>query len=170
MDLLEFLDRAKALEQFTRDWKPSLKQKNDESPEETINRQAIERMLEALRQAILIYLFRRVYSVDPLMLQDNVQAICNLVCGTVAGRQNTVKYTAAFLWPVFIAASEALNPEVQTVFEQWFESGIKATSLEAYGRLLEVIQTVWRKRLDHQDNRGSWIEVLQEQNLKLFWC
>jgi hypothetical protein len=92
------------------------------------------------RNAAAIYLYRTVYDVVPMMLQDRVS--------------QTLQDTAEFLrsgggsisiWPVFIAAVEAYTDEDMAVVRLWMSHSRR---LGINNRLLaeKIVEEVWRQR------------------------
>lgn len=172
MSLPEFLSRAKALEQCICDWKPppgelSDKVFADDSGE--VRNHIVKNMLEALHQSLLIYFYRMIYNVDATTLQGRVEMVRERLTDSSAKEIGIAKYTAAFVWPGFIAASEALDPIAQASFSQWFEFNISCSGLQTYSTILQIVRQVWAMRRVSGDTRTSWVDVLREQNMCMFW-
>lgn len=169
----EFLDRARALEKCIVSWKPITDQNADggsalDSGEGS--HYFVSNMLGALQQALLIFFHRRIYNVDASVLQRQVELVRDKLCDHQQEDVVPVKYTAAFVWPVFIAACEAVDEDLQISFRTWFEARANFSGLQMYMTVLQVVKQVWRQRRETGDSSISWPEVLRQQNCRLFFC
>lgn len=170
--LSEFLHRAKLLERCISEWQPPLEEINarycaEESQETT--KKGLKNMLEALHQSLMIYFYRMIYDVETVTIQDRVVFVMERLTDMNPSDIGAAKFTAAFLWPSFIAASEALDPAVQAAFDQWFDFNIRCCNLQTYTTTLQIVKDVWSLRRSSNDTRKSWIDVLQERDMCIFW-
>jgi len=67
---------------------------------------------------------------------------------------------ASLLWPAFIAACEALDPDLQTNLLDWITSTGRSTSIHAFTAAADVVQRVWKMRQERMDYTISWFNVL----------
>lgn len=164
----ELSTRAQDLETCILEWKPRQVDGTQESAD--VDACLVRHMHDALQKALTIYFYRRIYNVDPSILQHQVRHVRDAVfrCETVAGLP--IGFTGAFVWPGFIAACEALDSDLQGDFSAWFEARASTSGLQVLSFIVQVIQQVWDRRRDSGDRRYGWPQVLKEENLRIFYC
>ncbi|KAJ4354468.1 uncharacterized protein N0V89_006205 [Didymosphaeria variabile] len=126
----DFLGRAKAIERCIKQMRQPRSIDHCADP-------AVENMLDAMRNALSIYFYRKIYDLDPSLLQQRVERVrdCLLKCNPTDS--SAVYGSARLLWPVLIAASEATNPEVQASFALWLKGAAERSGLRLFGGYIE---------------------------------
>ncbi|KAL4748416.1 fungal-specific transcription factor domain-containing protein [Aspergillus terricola var. indicus] len=123
---VELKRRASMLEQYILSWDQSPEFKSNDpttikdGPDTAIdqNLTATHFMMKAMHQALILFYYRRVAKISALILQDTVRNCLNFLNrydkARVEESENVPSYTpdTAFLWPGFVAACEALDPEL----------------------------------------------------------
>ncbi|GME34273.1 Succinate-semialdehyde dehydrogenase [Neofusicoccum parvum] len=165
-----FFQRAKAVERLICKWKPP-PHNYPEGYDPTIdphlvdsNRRVVDHILLAMHQALIIYFYRRVYDLNPLVLQPNVEETILHLQQIQAEDTATGSYTVGIVWPGFIAGCEATSPDLQQRFLAWFEASEKNSTLPTFKAAAAVAQTVWKRR-EEQGDEVSWPTVLREQQM-----
>ncbi|KAJ5771070.1 uncharacterized protein N7511_003121 [Penicillium nucicola] len=128
--------------------------------------------IQAMSMSLLIFFHRRVYEVDPEMIQCKVAIVRNYLMQIQAEETNSIDgNTAALIWPAFIAACEAVEPDLQLFFSSWFDYCFATTTLVYASAAKQIFETIWTKRsnpgLDGQVY--SWPDILRESNT-IFTC
>ncbi|OQE46505.1 hypothetical protein PENCOP_c001G01653 [Penicillium coprophilum] len=127
---------------------------------------------QAMYMALSIFFHRRIYEIDPAMLQANVSAIQGLLI-EIQQEESAQKESgnAALIWPVFITACEAVNLELQVFFSSWFDNCAKSTALVHASVAKQIIETIWTKRHDVSLCGGtySWPDILRDGGIR-FMC
>ncbi|XHG03031.1 hypothetical protein AWENTII_006352 [Aspergillus wentii] len=123
-------------------------------------------MAQVMYTALLIFLYRRVYDVDASLLQKEVQQIQSLLVRIQEedGFLNDSTSTT-LIWPTFIAASEATEPDSQAYFSLWFDSTSKATGLVSASLAKKITETIWAKRRNAKFS-CSWPELLRAKEFR----
>lgn len=105
---------------------------------------ALEHLIEAIHHAVLIFFYRRIYDLDASMLQQQVTSVrdCLLRYESV----NTEQASVRLIWPAFVAACEADEPELQTFFAQTFDKFSRQTGLRIFDAKLAEIEQIWQSR------------------------
>ncbi|KAJ5163914.1 uncharacterized protein N7500_005744 [Penicillium coprophilum] len=127
---------------------------------------------QAMYMALSIFFHRRIYEIDPAMLQANVSAIRgHLIEIQQEESVQGESVNAALIWPVFITACEAVHPELQVFFSSWFDNCAKSTALIHASVAQQIIETIWTKRHDVSLCGGiySWPDILRDGCIK-FMC
>lgn len=124
-----------------------------------------QNMLEAMKDALAIYFYRRIYDIDATILQPKVINIRNCLVRNQHADADIPYGSAEFLWPAFIAACEAEELDVQSSFAQWFAHYSQRSGLRAFDSALELVERVWQEKRDASINRDgisvSWLELMR---------
>ncbi|KAL4874367.1 fungal-specific transcription factor domain-containing protein [Aspergillus karnatakaensis] len=164
--------RARVLEQYILSWDQSpdlTTTKNSQSTTVTQNLTAAHFMAKAMQQALVLFYYRRVPNISALILQDNVRS-----CLEFLGRYDEARVqeseTApchnvdpAILWPGFVAACEALGPDLQSGLQDWLIATGHRTSLGPFSAAVGTAQCVWKARSETKDYTLSWFDVLKHE-------
>lgn len=163
LNLNDFIGRAKSLE----DYIIQLQRPNPATPaltyhQPSVDQHILENMLEAMRHALAIYFYRRIYNLNAAMLQDKVVKVrdCLLQCECVDS--SVVHGSAGFIWPAFIAACEAVDVKVQDSFAAWFETSERRSGLACFGRTLASIRTIWREKRCGSGSSITWLDMMKQ--------
>ncbi|KAF2144335.1 uncharacterized protein K452DRAFT_350018 [Aplosporella prunicola CBS 121167] len=128
-----------------------------------IDQNAVKYMALALHQSLLIYFYRRVYNVNAMILQDFVRKTLDylLVCAIQgAGDQD---FAATISWSGFIAACEAVTPELQEKALQCLSMFNKRSIFFASGEIVRIAQEVWKHRKECGDRNISWMDMMSDK-------
>lgn len=148
----EIDDHAKALEMRILHWESSASltvsliasQTNETTVD--VDWIALEAMLIALRHALTIYFYRRIRNVEPNLLQGTVSKVkeCLTECKqSCAANRRSLQ---GLLWSAFVAGCEALDPELQSWYSDWFTAYKHQSSSSLGARMRQVMHEVWRQR------------------------
>ncbi|KAL5450543.1 hypothetical protein PMIN07_000119 [Paraphaeosphaeria minitans] len=138
LSVKDFLSRAKAVEKCINQMRQPMNIDHCTDP-------AVENMLDAMQNALSIYFYRKVYDLDSVLLQKKVERVrdCLFKC-------NPTDSDAAFgfarlLWPVFVAASAAMHPEVQASFALWLNGATRKSGLSVFSGTLNNLERIWQQ-------------------------
>lgn len=162
LSLKDFISRAKALEDYIN----QLKRPNEEpftfpSHHSTIDQHILENMLEALRLALAIYFYRRIYDINASILQEKVIGVRDCLLQCEYADSSVVHGSAGFIWPAFIAACEAEDPDVQESFAKWFEASAQRSGLSGFRRTLNSIRKIWHEKRG-QGSSMTWLDLMRK--------
>ncbi|KAJ5384169.1 Protein of unknown function DUF3468 [Penicillium concentricum] len=171
LSLKEFWTRAKGLERaidhLLSTANPSCVQSYDEALPVVTTATA-----QAMYMALSIFFHRRIYEIDPAMLQANVSAIRSYLI-QIQQEESDQKESnnAALIWPAFITACEAVSPELQVFFSSWFDNCARTTALVHASVAKQIFEKIWTKRRDVSVCEGiySWPDILRDGDIK-FMC
>lgn len=129
---------------------------------ELIDHPQARSMALAIHQGLVIYFYRRVYDVNAMILQDNVRKTLDHLEPCLEQMIDDQDFVASLAWPAFIAASEAVAPELQekslrclTVTD---ERGLYFTPRPAK----QIVSAIWERRKVSGDWTMSWPCVIAE--------
>ncbi|KAL5362530.1 hypothetical protein BJX96DRAFT_186088 [Aspergillus floccosus] len=143
----DFLLRAKMLERHICRWDPN-KDCEDAS--------ASTAMVTAIQKALLIFFYRRFYDVEASTLQDEVHQVRELLQGSRASEQ-----TVYMIWPGFIAACEAIKPDLQAFFRGWFVDCFRQTGLPSFQAALSIAESIWASGGDGRGPSLQWPDIVR---------
>lgn len=127
---------------------------------------------QAMYSGLCIFFYRRVYEIDPAMLQDKVTAM-RAILSQIQEDEGHHQYgsSAALIWPAFIAACEAVEPELQEFFSSWFECCARTTALIHAAVAKRIFEGIWIQRRDVglRGEMCSWPDVLRDGHIR-FTC
>lgn len=162
LNLKEFISRAKNLEDYIN----QLQRPSPATPLATYRQpsidQHIESMLEAMRHALAIYFYRRIYNLNASMLQDKVVKVRDCLLQCEHTDPSVVHGSAGFIWPAFIAACEAEDPKVQDSFSMWFEISGRRSGLSCFGQSLASVQKIWQEKRCGNGASITWLDLMKQ--------
>ncbi len=110
---------------------------------------ASEAMLRALNSALVIFFYRRVHDVHPMILQVHVNEVVEALKGfdrDIAQNSNYRCGTAGTPWPAFMAGCEAMTSANRTWIISWLEKGSKKSPTAGFRSCVDIMREVWRRR------------------------
>lgn len=173
----ELKRRARMLEQYILMWEES-------AVIESTNRTAIKKgqssasnqeltathfMIRAMHQALILFYYRRVPNISGIILQGTVRNCLNFLKqyekAQVEESQTVLPHAldTAIVWPGFIAACEALEPELQNDLLDWLVVISQRTSLGSYSAAAGTAQCVWKARSETKNYTLSWFDVMKHE-------
>lgn len=171
LSLKEFWTRAKALERAIDHLLTPLPNTHARTSTEG-SWSGVTVTAQAMYNALLIFFHRRIYEIDSKMLQGKVDEMrrCLIKAKEEEGYHDDSN-SAALIWPAFIAACEAIAPDLQAYFSTWFELCARATALIHASVAKNIFQTIWNKRKQGNgyDDTCSWPDILRDGSIR-FMC
>ncbi|KEY70454.1 hypothetical protein S7711_08831 [Stachybotrys chartarum IBT 7711] len=161
----EFENTTKATEAALRSWQPILPSTTDQegaiATDELVERARLQSIYSnalAYRHSALVYLYRTIhnYPRHHPSVQQNVRASVTHCVGTV----NNEGPMGALLWPLFVAACEATDPQDREKVEQTFIAIDKRQGMTNIERAWCIVQEVWR-RADEEDAAASTLSSMR---------
>ncbi|GKZ61783.1 hypothetical protein AnigIFM49718_008509 [Aspergillus niger] len=172
LDFRQFSARARSLERCISTWRPpSLPDADPQSIIAQTNATVVRLMLSALHKALLIFFYRRIYDVDPMILQDKAWQVRDALAQVERDDMPATRIAAPFIWAAFIAACEALDPSLQDWFAGWFETSARKSGLGTFKLALKIARQVWERQRQPPNSSAStsWPQIMRESNLSLFY-
>ncbi|KAG5659935.1 hypothetical protein KAF25_003457 [Fusarium avenaceum] len=122
-------------------------------------------MVRALASALVIFFYRRIRNVNPLVLQDSVNDVVNSLHAFDEALERNNLLGPGTAWPAFIAGAEARQRQRQDIAD-WLDKGFSRSGFESYRASKEVLTEVWRRR-DEAEGMPSgdvctWMEVCRD--------
>ncbi|EXJ94534.1 hypothetical protein A1O1_02930 [Capronia coronata CBS 617.96] len=160
-----FQHRCEALEEQICNWQPSDEETCAVESSSAYDPQIGSHLVQAMHDALVVTFFRRVRSVNRMVLQHYVESAADHLNDQEEIKMRTGINAPALLWPWFMVASEAIREPIRQKLRMW------ASLARRYGgRNLEiaeqVVDEVWR-RYDQKLPYASWVDVVREWDATL---
>lgn len=126
--------------------------------------QTVSNFVNAMQHALGIYFYRRIYDLDASLLQQKVLAVRDCLRRFEAAGDDSSFGYSRFIWPAFIAASEAEDPDVQASFAAWFQSSTERSGLQIFRDKLADVEQVWEERRRRNGGRVSWLDIVRRKS------
>lgn len=143
--------RTKLLEHSILSWKLSSYEAALRYLSAPQNRNAVQ----AFHQGVILFYYRRVQNINAIILQDTVRKLLDYV--QVSDSSDNA--AAVVLWPCFIAACEALQPELREAIGHRLSRNASATRKKSFEVALTIARRVWELRDEKQDFTIGWFDV-----------
>lgn len=170
--LKQFFARAKAVEkcinQFSR---PSQRHGHGDGHGVSVDDRSLhdphvrDDIVDGMQCALALYFYRRVYDVDASLLQGRVTSIRDWLACYDATHLGAVNGSIGLIWPAFIAACEAENPDVRESFTAWFRKTAHTSGLPYYSETFELVQQVWREKAKSGGTSTTWLDLIRKNVL-----
>jgi arginine metabolism regulation protein II len=121
--------------------------------------------IEAMHSAVLIYFYRCVRKVDPLMIQHLVDKTIDSLARCTELRQKTHDPSSDICWPLFIAGCEALIPSTRKRVQDLFAIEAARTGIRMFEKACQATVEVWCVRDRRRNRHLSWSAILRESNM-----
>ncbi|KAL2395791.1 hypothetical protein ABEF95_011452 [Exophiala dermatitidis] len=161
----DFRHRCEVLEEEICNWQPLDHEVSAVEGSSAYDPQIGSHLVQAMHHALIVMFFRRVRSVNRMVLQHYVESAADHLNDQEEVKMRTGINAPALLWPWFMVASEAIREPIRQKLRMW------ASLARRYGgRNLEiaeqVVNEVWRRQ-DQKLPDASWVHVVQEWDATL---
>lgn len=159
--------RTKTLEHHILSWKPEQSHTRCDSKTEQLAFQQTSQPAPyyaalAIHQGIILFYYRRVHNINALILQDTVRKVLYYAQMSDESNEDDNQCGASSFWPCFLAACEALEPDLQTQLLEWLLTIGRRSSIPTFAAAADVVQNVWKKRHETSDYTFSWFDVVNQ--------
>ncbi|KAM0185379.1 hypothetical protein ACHAPI_012216 [Fusarium lateritium] len=146
LSLREFMIRAKAVERWIKQL-PVVRQAiwMTETPVDPEQQQSIDllaNLAETMQHALAVYFYRRIYDLDPGMLEKHVIGVRDRLLDFDVLDAGMGYGSLRLIWPAFIAACEANDIDLRAFFSKWFEDSAKRSGLRIFTETKERINRI----------------------------
>jgi arginine metabolism regulation protein II len=150
LNLREFMIRAKAVERWIKQlhvlrqsiWMVEATADLEQQQSVTL----LNSLTDTMQHAISVYFYRRIYDLDPGMLEKHVVGVRDRLLEFDALDAGMGFGSIRLIWPAFIAASETDHVDLRAYFTKWFEDSAKRSGLRIFTETKERIDRIWNAR------------------------
>jgi len=174
----ELESTSQAIKTALTNWKPTIKSKpnspesEDPNSSENIRLQSILNNAEAYRHSAFIYLYRTIHShprSHPCVQQHTHASLLSCYNVVQLAEQCRDGPMSALLWPLFVAAVEAITPEDRILASEAFEGTEKRQGMNNIVRAREVVREVWRRIDIDEGIEVDWREICMERGFNIIF-
>lgn len=163
-------NRCSELENELCAWNNQKGSLNDEveDPAAALTRRAImHHLIAAFHCAVIIFFYRRVRPLNPLLLQPYVEKTITNLERFEQEQRNFSQVNCGIVWPGFIAGAEALDPALQARFDRRLRGCAKFSGMWNFDLAADFLQDLWRLRREKSDVNITWMEMVRDRQLAL---
>ena len=123
-----------------------------------------EYMVRALSAALVIFFYRRVKRIRPLMLQESVtQVITSLHAFDFALQQYNMPGPGT-AWPAFMAGAEAMHQPQRQAITAWLDKANLRSGWKGYTTSQRILDELWKRKdtLVGNHQLPTWVEVCRD--------
>lgn len=123
-------------------------------------------MVRALSSAVVIFFYRRIRNVNPLVLQDSVNYVISSLHAFDEALERCGLLGPGTAWPAFIAGAEALTNGQRRSIISWLDKAFSKSGWMGYKASKDVLLELWRQRDDAGGtiNSVTWMDICRRMN------
>lgn len=160
LSLKQFFSRAKAVERCIKQLREPTQATNTKNPLH-VSQNIQDNLLDAMQHALAIYFYRKIYNLDPSMLQPKVIGVRDCLLRFESAGSDMAYGSARLIWPAFVAACEAEDPEVQVSFSDWFQNSALRSGLRFFDDTRENVERIWEEKRNAKGNSVTWMDLMR---------
>lgn len=129
-------------------------------------------MVRALSAALVIFFYRRVKRIRPLMLQESVTQVINSLHAFDSALQQHSMPGPGTAWPAFMAGAEAMYQPQRQAIAAWLETAHLRSGWKGYKTSHQVLNELWKRRdaLVGSHELPTWVEVCRDMGCWPLLC
>ncbi|KAF9880867.1 hypothetical protein CkaCkLH20_01909 [Colletotrichum karsti] len=140
---------------------PSRPQELTDRDTKLVDHPVIRSLTLAMHQALIIYFYRRVYNMSAMVIQDAVRKTLDYIQPCLEETADDHDFATSIGWAGFIAACEAVTPDLQERGRLILESIDTQGVIFGADKPSVLAQGVWDKRRETGDWTLSWPDLMQ---------
>ncbi|RAL12671.1 Zn(II)2Cys6 transcription factor [Aspergillus homomorphus CBS 101889] len=131
---------------------------------------AHEYLLQALNAALVIFFYRRIRDVHPLILEGHVDKVVSSLSRFDAALTGAGQTGPGTAWPLFIAGCEATTLERRWEILKLLEKGEARCGFAGFGMARDVMKEVWKQQDEHitsscGESVPTWLDVTKRRQI-----
>ncbi|KAJ5413718.1 fungal-specific transcription factor domain-containing protein [Penicillium cosmopolitanum] len=131
------------------------------------NRAFIPHLVVALHSAVIIFFYRRVRKLNSFLLQSYAEKAIVAIERAEKVKLGFSVVNTGIVWPVFIAAAETMNPDLQLRSSKLLRDCAKTSGLRNFDVAEGLLQDLWKRRRGDGNAEISWVDLVIERKLTL---
>lgn len=142
------------------------------------NSNPAQHIFRALNAALLIFFYRRIRDVHPLLLQQHIDTVISALdafrLSSRTDNRQEQPLSLGSIWPAFIAGCEAIDSKRRDAVLSWFDRAYASCGLTPIATARGIMVRLWERQDRCLGNRGerveSWIEIVREEGVWPILC
>lgn len=133
----------------------------------TANLAVMPYLITAIHSAVIVYFYRRVRGLNPLLLQTySEKTISNLEQFEQAQLEFSMA-NCGVVWPAFISGCESSDSGLQDRYSRFLRRCANSSGMRNFDVAADFLSNLWNLRKTSGDTNLSWMRVVQEQRVPL---
>ncbi|OKL63891.1 hypothetical protein UA08_00884 [Talaromyces atroroseus] len=167
----ELQSHCEELENEICDWKNDEEDVNsnmdiEDSISTSARRAIMCHLVTAMHSAVIIFFYRRVRGLHPLLLQSYAEKTITSLELFEEEMHNFCLVNCGIVWPGFVAAAEALERDLQGRFHRLLRNCAKTSGMRNFDVAAEFLQDLWSQRAC-SDSKMTWMELVANRQVTL---
>ncbi|OKL64328.1 hypothetical protein UA08_00893 [Talaromyces atroroseus] len=126
-----------------------------------VDQHQLNRVLTALRNAIEIYFYRRIYEHEAPRLQQKIELIRDALFRDGTESSSSPFGSAQLIWSAFIAGCEVEDLQMQASFSMWFEESARKSGLDFFSDAVQKLHRVWKIKQSSNGQKLKWMDLMK---------
>lgn len=135
----------------------------DASP---VNNGRTQHLILALHNALVLYFYRRIYNVNPWLLQSFVDKVLEHLQKVEQEKLEFNILNTSIVWPGFIAAAEACGEESRRVSLAWLKGNWQKSGWRSFEQAAIIAEELWNTR-QSGNHEITWVDLLKGRGTTL---
>lgn len=128
-------------------------------------------MVRALSWALVIFYYRRIKKVNPLVLKDSVSNVIQALHQFDHALEQRGLVGPGTAWPAFIAGAEAMETKQRQQIRAWLDEAASQSGWKSYTASKMVLEEIW----EDSDKTGArrshtWVDICRRSRHWLLLC
>lgn len=121
-------------------------------------------MVRALSAALVIFFYRRIRSVHPLILQESVTRVVDSLHAFDTALEQGGMLGPGTAWPAFMAGAEAMSPQQRHDIGAWLDKAHSKSGWKSYSTSRRILDEVWKQRnaVPAHAELPTWMSVCRQ--------
>lgn len=121
-------------------------------------------MVRALSAALVVFFYRRVKRLRPLMLQESVTKVIDSLHGFDSALQRHNMLGPGTAWPAFMAGAEAMYQPQRQAITAWLDKANLRSGWKGYTTSRRILDELWKRRdtIGGSHELPTWVEVCRD--------
>ncbi|VUC23026.1 unnamed protein product [Clonostachys rosea] len=142
------------------------------SQEDRVRNMSRSNLVRAFNSALIIFFYRRIKKVHPLILQEHVNSVIQSLKVFDSFCKTETVDSSWSPWPAFISGCEAMFPDQREYISTWFDLALSKTGFTRYKTIKSFIMDLWRRqdearkiRPASENQHLTWVQLSRELNV-----
>jgi arginine metabolism regulation protein II len=125
-----------------------------------------QHLILALHNALMLYFYRRIYNVNPWLLQSFVVKVLEHLQMVEQEKLEFNILNTSIVWPGFIAAAEACGEESRRISLAWLKGNWRKSGWRSFEQAAIIAEELWNTR-QSGNHDITWVDLLKGRGTTL---
>lgn len=134
-----------------------------------VNRTIMAHLIAAFHNAIMIFFYRRVRHLHPLLLQPLAEKTLAYLQSFEQEQQRFSVCNCEIVWPAFIAGAEAMDRGLQDRFDQHLRDCANRSGMRNFETAADFLLELWEARRTEKNTSMTWLDLMTAKKVSLIF-